>query len=481
MQGYVVAKYIRLSMDDGKSDSLSIETQRGILDDYITKELPDAEVMEFVDNGYSGTNFERPGFQEMIQLVQSGFINCIVVKDFSRFGRSRIEAGYFIERVFPIYTVRFISLSDSFDSAEDMNGSSGLEMMFKMVIHEQYSLDLSRKIKAANRTRMMRGERISKYCAYGYKKVDNNLEVDEPAAESVRQIFSLRAKGKSISQIAKHLYDAKTPTPSEYKKQVPNPRCMWEKSIIQKMLNDEQYIGTYVAGKTVPVDVGGKQIKVPESDWIRIPNHHPAIIDSATFRNVKQKNPPANKQKKRGGGNYPKSDSPLKGKVFCSCCLHKMALSNTKNASFHCQHTRIASDAECYKSKIVCDTLESLVLQQVREIAGNIKCVRRESEGSDSTDKLMKIYEQFALGEIDDLTYKEKAEQIKQGETKKSSTTNAIEKKIGVVFKKASRNTELSYDIVNTLIDRVLVCPNGNIEIRWSPDVTTFCTDYGIK
>ena len=142
MSEYVIAKYIRLSLDDAKTDSMSIENQRLLIDRYIAElGLSDASVIEFVDNGYSGTNFERPAVQELLELVRAGKINCIMVKDFSRFGRNAIETGYFIERVFPLFHVRFISVSDGFDSAEHAGDTGGMEVAFKFLMHEYYGCD----------------------------------------------------------------------------------------------------------------------------------------------------------------------------------------------------------------------------------------------------------------------------------------------------------------------------------------------------
>jgi len=132
MSNYVIAKYIRLSLDDAITDSMSIENQRLILDRRIADlDIPNAEILEFCDNGYSGTNFERPAVQELLELVRSGVVNCIAVKDFSRFGRSIIEVGYFFEHVFPLYRVRFISVSDNVDIVDLAGGSGGMEVAFK--------------------------------------------------------------------------------------------------------------------------------------------------------------------------------------------------------------------------------------------------------------------------------------------------------------------------------------------------------------
>ena len=183
---YVIAKYIRLSLDDKISDSVSIESQRLQLDKFIAElDVPNAavRVIEFVDNGYSGTNFERPAIAELLELARTGQVNCIAVKDFSRFGRNAIEVGYYIERAFPLYRTRFISVADSFDSAEHEGDTGGLEIAFKFLIHEQYSKDLSRKIKSAKHAKMLRGESVRKNCVYGYRlDKQRKMVVDEPAA-----------------------------------------------------------------------------------------------------------------------------------------------------------------------------------------------------------------------------------------------------------------------------------------------------------
>jgi DNA invertase Pin-like site-specific DNA recombinase len=251
-------------MEDTKNDSLSVENQRLLLDAHIAEMcVPDAEVLEFVDNGHSGTNFERPAVQELLELVRQGKVHCIVVKDLSRFGRNMIETGYYIERVFPLFRVRFIAVSDNHDSDDYEGGTGGMEVAFKFLIHEQYSRDLSLKIKTAKRAKALSGECIVKNCAFGFKKVDGRLEIDEPAAETVRLIFNMAAEGQSLAKITARLYADKRPTPSEYKGQKrKEPEkykpFVWGKSVILNILADEQYIGTYTAGKTRKPDVFGE-------------------------------------------------------------------------------------------------------------------------------------------------------------------------------------------------------------------------------
>ena len=290
---YTIAKYIRLSMDDAKTDSMSVETQRDILDAHIaTLGIPGAAVLEFIDNGHSGTNFERPAVQQLLELVRQGQVNCIMVKDFSRFGRNAIETGYFIERVFPLFGTRFIAVTDSFDSANHEGGTGGIEVAFKFIMHEEYSRDLSRKIKAAKHEKMLRGEFVTKNCIFGYKlDSDRKMVIDEPAAETVRMIFSLALDGNGVSEIARRLQEEKRPTPSQYKNST-RQTSVWGESVVHCILRDEQYIGTYVSGKLRTPEVGSKrQVKVPEREWFRIPGHHPAIVEPEVFVAVQKRFP----------------------------------------------------------------------------------------------------------------------------------------------------------------------------------------------
>ena len=208
MQKYIIALYIRLSLEDSKYDSLSIENQKLILNEFALSmpEAENAEISEFIDNGYSGTNFERPAIQELLELVRANKVDCIIVKDFSRFGRNSLETGYFIERVFPLFHTRFISISDDFDSNRFKGDTGGMEVAFKYLINEYYSRDMSVKTKSAKYTRMERGEYQSKICPYGYQKsADGRMEPDLEAAEVVRWIFQLAGDGNSAAEIARRL------------------------------------------------------------------------------------------------------------------------------------------------------------------------------------------------------------------------------------------------------------------------------------
>jgi len=290
MSEYVITQYMRLSLDDKVTDSLSISNQHLLLNKYIDDmEIPNVTIMEFIDNGYTGTNMERPALQEMLELVRCGKVNCIIVKDFSRFSRNALESGYYIEQVFPLYRVRFISVSDGFDSNDYKDDTGGIDVAFKFLLHEYYSQDLSKKVKSAKHIKMKRGEYITANAIYGYRKNDaGTWKPDEDAAEIVQKIFRLTLEGMSSSAICNELFRLGHPTPREYMdlkcgKSI-TPKCLWAVRNIRHILTNEQYIGTYISGKQRSDVVGSRQTtKLGKSEWIMIPDSHPPIISKNDF------------------------------------------------------------------------------------------------------------------------------------------------------------------------------------------------------
>ena len=239
-----------------------------------------------------GTNFERPAVQELLTMVQAGKINCIIVKDLSRFGRNSIETGYFIERVFPLYHTRFISVSDDFDTANFKGDTGGIDIAFKYLISEWYSRDMSMKTKSAKYAKMRRGEYQSVICPYGYRKsADGRMEPDEDVAPNVQMIFQWASEGNTAAEITRKLYAMNIPTPGEYRKlkgkayyNVSRTNGVWSTSTVLRILEDQRYIGTYVIGKRKVKEIGSRHTQLKdESEWFKIPNHHPAIVSCGSI------------------------------------------------------------------------------------------------------------------------------------------------------------------------------------------------------
>jgi DNA invertase Pin-like site-specific DNA recombinase len=292
---YVIAKYLRLSIEDEKTESLSIENQNLLIDSHIEGlDIPHAKVLSFVDNGHTGTNMERPAVQEMLDLVRSGGVNLIIIKDFSRFSRNAMDSGYFIEQVFPLYQVRLISVSDDFDSDDYIGDTGGIDVAFKFLMHEYYSADLSAKVKSAKRLQMKRGENITARTVYGYHKADSGKwEPDGVASEIVKKIYGCALDGFSPAQIRDKLFAEQIPTPQEYMdmgwgKEV-IPTCLWGTRAVTRILTNIQYKGTYVSGKWEAKAIGSssKDWK-PKSEWIVIPNKHTPIIEPEMFDRVQE-------------------------------------------------------------------------------------------------------------------------------------------------------------------------------------------------
>ena len=363
---YVIALYIRLSVEDCKVDSLSVENQKVALHQYVdtTEGLENAEVLEFVDNGYSGTNFERPAVQRLLDLVQRGAVNCILVKDFSRFGRNSVEVEYYLEQVFPLYSVRFISINDSYDSAQLQGDTGGITVAFKYLLNELYSKDLSLKYKSAKYVKFKRGEYQSRICPYGYKKGgDGRMEPDEEAANTVQLIFTLAQQGLGAKQIVKALYDRNIPTPAEYKAahgfsghDISRCHSIWNESTVARILGDERYIGTYIIGKREVTEVGGHKVRLKTEDqWVKIADHHPPIISREVFDQVQALRPKISCVKKNI------NTYPLRGKVFCGSCGHAMSRTSSKNPAYICRHSQVDDAAPCHGLRILEEELERIV------------------------------------------------------------------------------------------------------------------------
>ena len=261
INSYNACIYARLSRDDGdKLESDSIINQKALIRDFLSKHPEIHAVSEKTDDGYSGVNFDRPAFQEMMEDIRSGKINCVVVKDLSRFGRNYIEAGNYIERVFPFLGVRFIAINDNYDSL-DRNQSDSLIIPFKNLINDAYCKDISVKIRSQLEIKRKKGQFIGAFAAYGYLKDEedhNKLVVDTYASEIVRAIFKWKIQGMSQGRIANKLNMQGVLCPMEYKLSLGmkvqtnfrvHKKALWSSKAVTRILTNEIYTGVLVQGK----------------------------------------------------------------------------------------------------------------------------------------------------------------------------------------------------------------------------------------
>ena len=507
---YVIALYIRLSTEDSKVGSFSIENQKHALHQYVDamEGVKNVETLEFIDNGYSGTNFERPAVQELLDRMREGKVNCIIVKDFTRFGRNSIEVGYFMEMVFPLYGIRFISINDEFDSNNLHGDTGGISVAFKYLVSEFYSRDLSIKYKSAKYVKFRRGEYQSKVCPYGYRKGANGrMEPNEETAPNVRLIFELARAGRTPNEIVRALHERGIPTPGEYKAahgfnghDISRCRGIWPVSSVVHILDDERYTGTYIMGKREKTEVGGHRVRMKdESQWIKIPAHHPAIISKELFEQV-QAQRPRFKCPKKNARIY-----PLRGKVFCGCCRHAMPRTAKKSATFFCRYTGVDEAAACHGLVISEMELEGLlyeILSKQAQIilnldnlsnAGQLDIQLAEQAEYNNRieeymDKKRVLYEGLVLKQISMEDYKtQKAaidnelDRLRKIHSKLKMQTSRMQ----MDEKENSAKTELAQEVVeasgltaglaDTLIDQVYVYPGSQVEIVWK--MKDFCME----
>ena len=337
------AFYIRLSVEDNKNRGNSIEHQQMLLKNFVAVNPEFHIVKTYIDNGKTGTNFERPAFQEMLQDIEAGKIQCVIVKDLSRLGRNYIDTGYYIQSYFLAYHVRFIALNENFDTAKE--DSNNILLPVLNMINESYALDTSKKIKEQVARDMKAGKFIGRKAPYGYKKSLNNchkLIVDEETAPIVKQIFQWVLEGVSLEKIALLLNEANILTPSHYAKKkgiLSNKNLIgqeyWNTFTIIHIIENETYTGDMVQGKSVTIQ--HKQIKTNKKDWVVVKNTHEAIISKETFEKVQQCRM-QKAEKNKSQNKTPYIENILKGKIFCQCC--ERSLHYYRNAKkeylFHC-------------------------------------------------------------------------------------------------------------------------------------------------
>ena len=285
-----VALYLRLSLEDtdkgsANDESNSIHSQKMLLNRFVESnpELQKYGVKIYIDDGYSGTNFDRPQFQELLKDIKKNKIYCIIVKDLSRFGRNYIEVGEYLEHIFPLLGIRFISINDNYDSDKLIGTTGGIEVAFKNLIHQKYSQDASEKVKAAMHLKMGKGQYVN-HCPFGYTKekgVKHKMIIDPITAPIVKEIFQLAISGMSSVQIAKHLNEKNTITPSQRKNSTRkiNNDIMWSHQAVIRIIKDYKYTGAMVNFKCESETIRAKvQRQRKPDEWVVVENMHEPYV-----------------------------------------------------------------------------------------------------------------------------------------------------------------------------------------------------------
>ena len=405
-----VAIYIRLSREDGdKEESDSVGNQRKLLAEYIAKKEDFILYDVYVDDGYSGTNFNRPSFQRMIADIEDGKVNCVVVKDLSRFGRDYIDTGRYLERYFPEMGVRFISVTDGIDS---MKQAYDMLLPIKNIFNEQYARDISKKIRATVKSKQKAGEFIGAFTSYGYQKspVDKNkLVIDDYAASVVRRIFSLYIQGYGKQKIAKLLNAEGVLCPAEYKKvngenykncNRLESTTYWSYSTINSILHREMYVGNMVQG-TKHQRMRSKQKKMPKEEWIVVENTHEPIIDKATWEKAQ-----ALLQKRTRELDLETNKNIFAGFAKCGDCGRAMAKNmwrradGSKTYSLYCGTYKRNGKQYCTPHTLPMAVLEDIVLGDLKAIVDNVDNLKELVQSQSFTASKVKRIADTELSKI---------------------------------------------------------------------------------
>ena len=387
---YHTAIYLRLSRDDedidgsAKRESDSISSQRELARSFV-REQPDMELFDiYIDDGYSGANFDRPDFKRMMADIENGNVNCVVVKDLSRFGRDYIEAGRFIQKTFPAFSVRFIAITDHYDSLTADQSTTSLVIPVKNFVNDSYCQDISEKVKSHQRVKREKGKFIGAFAVYGYQKDHedkNKLVIDEYAAKIVKNIFTWKLDGMSNLAIAKRLNENGIFSPLEYKKSYGEHYSTgfqagivskWSAVAVKRILTNEIYTGMMVQGKREKVNYKvDKILEKPESEWFKVEGTHEAIVSKEDYQNVQR----LLKVDTRAGKGKEKAHM-FSGLLFCGDCKEPMVrrmnrykgtekiyyICSTRNRSEGCsRHSISEADLKKVVFRIIQSQVELLI------------------------------------------------------------------------------------------------------------------------
>ena len=517
MSKYRATDYLRLSYTENhENESDSIANQKKLIEDYV-KEHPDIElVSEKVDDGYSGILFDRPAFQEMMQDIIEGKINCVIVKDLSRLGREYIETGRYLRRIFPAYGVRFIAINDNIDTAHEHAGDD-LNISMKNLINDAYCHDISVKTRSALEVKRKKGDYVGACPVYGYRKSAENrnqLVVDEYAARVVRDIFRAKIDGRSAKRIADELNALGVLSPLTYKisRGLPHPKggfadrpdAKWSATTVIRILQDEIYTGTLVQGRQGTYNHKLRNvIQKTEEEWIRVENAHEAIIRKRDFDLVQHIMGLDTRTAPEGEKVY-----LFSGLLVCGCCGARMTrktntVGGKKYIYYHCPTGKkhgcthpvmlreddliqcvLASVQAHIKNVVSVDELLNSISEETinRELVAGCKAQIAENRAQLEQIGMFKagLYENFVKGMLDKAEYKslrdgysERMEELRSAidqlrqEMERVTDRTSERQKWAQQFREFSNMTELDRRAVVTLIQSIRIISKTELKITF--------------
>jgi DNA invertase Pin-like site-specific DNA recombinase len=496
-----VGAYVRLSAIDKKHKGDSLENQQSIISAYIA-EQPGLELVEtYIDNGLTGQTFERPAFQRMLADMESGKINCCVTKDLSRLGRNAIDMGYYIEKYFPSHHIRYVAVTDNYDSAAMKsagNSCGGMMVSLKNMVNEAYALDIGRKIRATTQMHIRSGGFVGRLPPYGYlKSVEDchKLVPDTYAAGIVRRIFDMAAGGQGVTAILDWLNGNGVLPPKRYFYSIglasdkdASGHIHWNKGTVRKLLKNRVYTGDMVQGKTKIVN--HIEVRLPQSEWVITENTHESIVSRALFAQVQERYATDEKPKAR------KQDNIFRRKVYCGHCGHAMCrIHNNRSYRFACTTRQDYAKDDCVLVSINENTVKEILLESLREQAAilddtssatavkpvddaALRSIQTETQRSERY--LKGIYESLISGDLTDTEYRE----MKKSYEAKIAALTARERALRETARLAALEStsrrkaadsigavhcvdDLTAEVVDALVDKILVFEDKRIEISF--------------
>lgn len=508
-----LAMYLRVSKEDDliRDESNSITNQRKILHDRakLVPEFEGMRIREYCDDGFTGKNMNRPGLQEMLSDVRKGLIGAVLVKDLSRFSRDHLAVGEYLEQIFPFLNVRFIAFGDNYDSKDFVGGIAEIDVGFKEILYDYYSVDLSAKVKSALAVAKKNGKYQCSQTPFGYCKDPDDKHrvlVDEEAACVVRRIFKMALDGLSSLKIAQQLNKEGLEAPNAYRfrkygEGAGTEKSEWSNAALNIILKNEFYIGTYVYHKFEVEEIGGMAKSVDPSEWKRITGHHEAIISDDMFYGVQEAM--ASRRKRTIGGKHIMNCHVLSRRVFCGVCGKTMFHCWTKRAKFFCRQGGVSKELRHESNGIWDCDLEPFILEKLsakaEAVAGEAEAVRERADVlqlklekergelarlKSSYDRIRNLkreaYTDFRLGNMEKEAFVSRkdeldreAERIDVKVRAKEGVILEMENDLGDLSADdgfASGEaviSQLSADVVEQFIDRITVWPGKKIEISW--------------
>lgn len=510
-----IAGYYRLSMEDDnvKEESNSITNQRLLIKKYVasTPELSKLEYCEFYDDGISGTTMDRPGMNKLLEACKKNEISCVIVKDISRFSRDYIELGSYMEQIFPFMGIRFIAITDNYDSNDYVGKTADIDIGFKSLLSDFYCKDVSTKVISSLVAKRENGQYATGSTPFGYVKdaVDpNKLVIVKDEAKVIQYIFELADQGFNLTSICKTLNDNGIKTPLEYKdmrkkqnrKELEQKHKYWQPGTVRAILTNESYIGNMVYGKSKCAEVGSKKkVLLPRSEWKIYENHHEPIIGKDKYWRVQQA------YTKEKVINRTSMDAPLKGMMVCAYCGRnlKIVKNGPVKKSIYCPNHKLNSSNNCLNDFLDYDPFETFILhsitKQISEIADmshlNQKSLKKAADDvktietqineidvlvSGAKEEKLNMLQKYHEGQLsrDDFLDQKKGldkyinELSLETEDKTKELTNLVERTRTKqddmsMLLQFEDSKKLTAEMVKSFIEKIVVHKNKGVDIYW--------------